>query len=155
MMIIYNLLKVNLILVGPGSYLKKEITEFANTHKNFDFIPGVPSGKDNEYYERASLLINTSLHEGYSNTFIQAWLRETPVVSLDVDPDCDICENGLGYHAKGDLNAMVNKIKEFMENPPKLKEMGRKCREYAIKNHDIKKTAEQHYKLYQWVLKQK
>ena len=148
-------LNVNLILVGPGSYLKKEITEFANTHKNLDFIPGVPSGKDNEYYERASLLINTSIHEGYSNTFIQAWLRETPVVSLDVDPDCDICENGLGYHAKGDLNAMVNKIKEFMENPPKLKEMGRKCREYAIKNHDIKKTAEQHYKLYQWVLKQK
>lgn len=146
-------LEVTFLLIGPGSYKKGEILALSKKQKNFSFIDGVPSGKDNEYYERASLFINTSIHEGYPNSFIQSWLRETPVVSLDVDPDCDICKNGLGFHAKGNYNKLVEKIKELIENPSKLKEMGKNCREYAIKNHDIKKTAEQHYKLYSLILK--
>ena len=146
-------LDVTFLLIGPGSYKKGEILALSKKQKNFSFIDGVPSGKDNEYYERASLFINTSTHEGYPNSFIQSWLRETPVVSLDVDPDCDICKNGLGYHAKGDLKKLINEIKKLIENPSELKEMGIWCRKYAINNHNIEKTAEQHYKLYKMILK--
>ena len=146
-------LEVTFLLIGPGSYKKGEILALSKKQKNFSFINGVPSGKDNEYYERASLFINTSTHEGYPNSFIQSWLRETPVVSLDVDPDCDICKNGLGYHAKGDLKKLINEIKKLIENPSELKEMGIRCRKYAINNHNIEKTAEQHYKLYKMILK--
>ena len=149
-------LKANFLLIGGlGEYKKKDITTFTNKYKNFTYIPGVPLGIDNEYYERASLFINTSVYEGYPNTFIQAWLRETPVMSLDVDPDCDICKNGLGYHAKGDLKKLINEIKKLIENPSELKEMGKRCRKYAIKNHNIEKTAEQHVKLYNWILKKR
>jgi len=146
-------LNIKFLLIGPGNYKKKKIIKLSEEQRNFTFIPSVPSGKDNYYYERASIFVNTSIFEGFPNTFIQSWLRETPVVSLDVDPDCDICKNGLGYHAKGDINSLINKIKNLVENPLKLKEMGKICRRYAIKNHDIEKTAEQHYKLYQKLLK--
>ncbi len=145
-------LNAKFLLIGPGNYKKKEIIKFSNEQKNFSFIPGVPTGKDNYYYESASLFVNTSTVKGFHNTFIQAWLHETPVVSLDVDPDCDVCKNNLGYHAKGDIISLINEIKDFIENPSKLKEMGKRCRRYAIKNHDIKKTAEQHYKVYEWLL---
>ena len=147
--------KAHFILIGNYYYKKKQIMAFADKYKNFTFIPGVPIGEDNKYYEKASLFINTSIYEGYPNSFIQAWMRETPVMSLDVDPDCDICRYGLGYHAKGDINAMVHKIKELIENPSKLKKMGKTCREYAINNHNIEKTAEQHFKLYNWILKKR
>ncbi len=141
--------------VGPGDPMKKVFETFDKRHKNFIYIHRVNPGEDNKYYEKASLFVNTSSTEGYPNSFIQAWLRETPVITLDVDPDCDICKNSLGYHAKGDLKKLINEIKKLIENPSELKEMGRRCRQYAIKNHNIEKTAEQHFKLYNWILKKR
>ena len=40
-----------------------------------------------ELLSAAHVLVNTSSVEGFSNTFIEAWLREVPVVSLSVNPD--------------------------------------------------------------------
>lgn len=149
-------LDAEFLLIGAqDNYYKNEIVEFSSKYKNFTFIPGIPQGEDNNYYEKASLIVNTSTFEGFPNSFIQAWLREAPVISLSVDPDCVICKDGLGYHAKGDINKMIFKIKELIEDPEKLNEMGKNCRNYAIQNHDIKKTAEQHYKIYKWLLEKK
>ncbi|MHA1394320.1 MAG: glycosyltransferase family 4 protein [Promethearchaeota archaeon] len=86
-------LNAKFILIGSqNDYFKKEILEYSQKNKNFIFIPGVPIDKDNKFYEKASLLVNTSLNEWFPNSFIQAWLRETPVISLHVDPDEIICK---------------------------------------------------------------
>ena len=146
-------LRVNFLLIGPNEYMKQKIIDFSNKQKNFTFIPGIPSDRDIYYYEKASLLVNTSTFEGFPNTFIQAWLYETPVISLDIDPDCIICKEGLGYHAKGNMSDLINNIEDLIKNPSKLRMIGKKCRKYAIENHDIKKTAEKHYKLYKFLLK--
>lgn len=148
-----NKLNVNFLLIGPEEYMKQKIIDLSEEQKNFSFIPGVPSDKDNYYFERASLFVSTSIFEGFSNTFIQAWLHEVPVFSLNVDPDCIICKESLGYHAKGNINDLINKIEELIKNPSRLRMMGKKCRKYAIKNHDIQKTAEKHYKLYKLLLR--
>ena len=41
----------------------------------------------NRLLARSHIFVNTSTHEGFPNTFIQSWLREVVVVSLQVDPD--------------------------------------------------------------------
>ena len=41
----------------------------------------------NKLLERSHLLVNTSKWEGFSNTFIQAWMRSVPVMTLGVNPD--------------------------------------------------------------------
>lgn len=148
-----NKLNVNFLLIGPDEYMKQKVINLSEEQKNFSFIPGVPSDKDNYFFEKASLFVCTSVFEGFPNTYIQAWLHETPVFSLHIDPDCVICKEGLGYHAKGNINDLINKIEELIKNPSKLRMMGKKCRDYAIKNHDIQKTAEKHYKLYKLLLR--
>ncbi len=146
-------LNVAFLLIGPGNYMKKEIIKFSMKQKNFSFINGVPTGNDNYYYEKASLVVNTSIYEGFPNTFIQAWLYEVPVISLNVDPDNVISNNKLGFHAKGNIDQLIKKIKELINEPNKLKKMAKRSRNYAIENHDIIKTAKKYYKIYTWLSK--
>jgi glycosyltransferase involved in cell wall biosynthesis len=54
---------------------------------NVRYEGGVPPAEVNARLAEAQLLVNTSETEGFSNTFIQAWARGVPVVSLRVDPD--------------------------------------------------------------------
>jgi glycosyltransferase involved in cell wall biosynthesis len=65
-------------------------------------------------------------------------MRETPVITLNCDPDNIIKNNKIGFHS-GCFENMVDNVKYIIENKDELRKMGKKAREYAIKNHDIKK----------------
>lgn len=89
----------------------------------------------NEIMERSSILVNTSSYEGFSNTFIQAWLRETPVVSLNSDPD-DILQNyRIGYCSKS-MDQLKKDVRSLIENDFERIQLGIRSRRYAEEHHN-------------------
>lgn len=90
----------------------------------------------NEILQVSHLLVNTSIHEGFSNTFIQAWMRYVPVISLTVDPDGLLNSKGLGVCTETQ-EKLLTEIKKFVSNPKILKEVGQNARDYSIENFSL------------------
>jgi glycosyltransferase involved in cell wall biosynthesis len=112
------------------------IRDSAEKISNLEFFGVVPFNEIDRYFRRASILVNTSMFEGFPNAFIQAWMNYVPVVSLNADPDELICNNKLGFHSKT-FDQMVNDLRIVLNNEEKREELGRNAREYVEREHNI------------------
>src|SRR5690606_38278059 len=81
------------------------------------------TGKNNVFVNKfiedeAFLVINTSKSEGFSNVFIQSWLRGVPVISLNSNPDSLFDTNKeFGIYCEGLIEMMTDGISELINNP--------------------------------------
>ena len=90
----------------------------------------------NELFARSHLFVNTSLYEGFPNTFIQAWMREVPVVSLDVDPDDILERENIGVHAKS-MDRLIAAIRSYVTDGAMRAEHGARARRYAMQRDSL------------------
>jgi len=86
--------------------------------------------------------MNTSVSEGFPNTFTQAWLRRTPVLSLSFDPDSILANNAVG-RISGDIGTLATDIREVISERRLRKKIGGTAKEHAIKNHSIETVVDQ------------
>jgi len=107
---------------------------------NLTFHGFVPHNQVYELFRRASVLVNTSTIEGFPNTFLEAWLHYTPVVSLSVDPDRIIETENLGF-CSGTFEQLVSDVEALLENPRLREKKAENARIYVEKEHDIRKIA--------------
>jgi glycosyltransferase involved in cell wall biosynthesis len=112
---------------------------------NLTFIERVPYTEIQAHFDRAKVFINTSTVEGFPNTFVQAAMGATPVLSLSVNPDEVLHVNGFGRCAQGDLDRMHADLAELLENDTLRGEMGAAAFSYATATHDIEVVTE-HFK---------
>ena len=120
----------------------KELLEKALSTPNIEFISSIDFNSSQELFDKASILINTSSWEGFPNTFLQAGIASTPIVSLEVDPDSFIENNRCGFVCDGDFMKLQEMVIFLLKSNEDWKESGRNCNEYVMKNHDIKKNIE-------------
>lgn len=113
------------------------IKEKVKNIPNLEFVGFVPYPDINRYFNDASILVNTSTVEGFSNTFLQAWAGNTPVVSLNADPDEIICKHKLGFHSRR-FEQMVEDVKILLGDYKLREEMGINGRRYVEREHDLK-----------------
>jgi glycosyltransferase involved in cell wall biosynthesis len=136
---------------GPESgdeQFYEKIRELASEISNLEFAGFVPYHEVDAYFAKAWILVNTSPTEGFSNTFLQAWARYTPVVSLNTDPDEIICKHKLGFHS-GTFEQMVEDVKLLLIDDKLRAEMGMNGRRYVEKEHDIEKIVTEYVELFQ------
>ena len=127
--------------------LYDRLKESSKRVSNFDYFGFIPLHKDNEYFSRASILVNTSMFEGFPHAFIQAWMYYVPVVSLNADPDELICEKGLGFRSKT-FDQLIEDVNTLLNNEALREEMGVNGRKYVEREHDIKKIIEKYIELF-------
>ena len=118
--------------VKKWGYLLKKIKET----ENLIFHGELDIQEINKLLCKSHLLVNTSVREGFPNTFLQAWMREVPVVSLSVDPDDITKKNKLGFHS-GNFEQLKKDVLYLAENPNIIKQIGKNARSYCINKHSL------------------
>lgn len=133
---------------GEPHQLHDEIKAVAQKLSNLKFYGFIPYNKVNEYFRRGSIFVNTSIMEGFPNTFIQAWAHYIPVVSLKVDPDNIIQNEKLGFFSDT-FKQLVSDVNTLLEDEKLRRTMGENARKYVEREHDIRKNVKKYIKIFE------
>jgi len=125
----------NFHMVGgalPGEQaLYEQVRRAASARPNLTFHGPLSYRATNELYGRAKLLLNTSEVEGFPNTYLQAWIRGVPVVTL-IDPDRVIERERLGAVA-GAPEQLAGIIGKFLHSRAEWQAATDRCRQYMAR----------------------
>lgn len=105
--------------------------------KNVTFIDFVPYSEIDELFKHALLFVNTSLYEGFPQTFIQATMNRVPIVTFHVNPEDFLDKFHCGYCCNGDIELFNKKIRELIGDTKKYKILSYNAYKYAIENHNV------------------
>jgi glycosyltransferase involved in cell wall biosynthesis len=86
------------------------------------------------FLKNAKYLLNTSRYEGFSNTFLEAMVAGTPILTTPaVNPDMIVSKNKLGliYQNPEELIALLAEI-----DKEKYSNLSRNCVDFVYNNHD-------------------
>lgn len=113
------------------------IAKLLKRFSNLEFHEYVPYPEMKSFYSRAKLLVNTSDFEGFPNTFLEAAVQKTPVLSLNSDPNGMLSHYGGGIYCQGNFACMKLTLAEMLATPGLLTKQGLCGFEYASRFHRI------------------
>ncbi len=103
--------------------------------KNVEFVGHIERDEILDFLGKAYALFNTSIFEGFSNTFLEAFAAGTPIITRQkIDPDDIIATNGLGIIVK-ENEQIADAIKALI-NDTNYDTMTQKCQAYLVSNHE-------------------
>ena len=113
--------------------LFRNVKRAASAKSNVSFHGRLSYWDANELYGRARVLVNTSDVEGFPNSYLQAWVRGVPVVTL-IDPDGVIEREGLGVAASS-VEEIPAAIRHLLSNASAWRAAGDRCRAFMAREH--------------------
>jgi len=130
----------------------EDIKNLTENIPNLKFIEYVKFSEIDDYFKKAKVYINTSIYEGFPNTFLQAFKYETPVISLSVNPNNIFDEYIIGYYCNDNFNLLKEKLSELLQNSALQEMIGRNAYSYVRKFHDIEIVGKQWIKVINFIL---
>jgi glycosyltransferase involved in cell wall biosynthesis len=138
---------LRVVMVGPeaagGADQKwlEALRERISATPNLQYLGGRPQSEVNELLCQAHVFVNTSRYEGFPNTFIQAWARETTVVSLDVDPDGLLEGQELGIFCHGSQERLHQSVRALLTDASLRGRYAARGRQHANAKHSLANAA--------------
>ncbi len=115
-------------------HIKREVT----ARGNVVFHDRLSYWDTNALYGRAKILVNTSDSEGLLNSYLQAWIRGVPVVTL-ADPDGVIERELLGTIAS--LSDQIpDAVRSLLDNPAAWTAASGRCLSFMKREYDDDKV---------------
>lgn len=115
--------------------LTQAVKEQAAQLNNVTLKDYVPYDQIQPYFDQARALVCTSEMEGFPNTFIQACLGGTAILSFHIDPDGMIEQNDLGVVCGDDFAAAESFIRRM--NDDRLRYYRDRTLSYVKAHHSI------------------
>jgi glycosyltransferase involved in cell wall biosynthesis len=140
------------VMIGGEPFRNKsffaKIQNEAKKIKNIQFLGFQPLEVTEDYFDRCKVFVNTSVYEGFPNTFLQAWRRGIPVISY-VDPDNVIDRNKLGIVVNSE-NELHHALETVLSKPQWDQNL---IFNYFQKNHSFE-VIEQYMSLFDDILRE-
>jgi len=114
---------------------------------NVEMTGFVPYADVEPYFDGASLLVNTSLGEGFPNTFMQAWSRGIPTVSF-FDPGTRVNGVDVGMVVP-DLDAMERALLRLKTDSTYWHEQGSRAADHFRLNYTVERTVDNYERIFQ------
>lgn len=125
------------IMIGrPHASYLEQIKQSQAKNENFSYLGELSNNAVNTVLLCSHILINTSDYEGFSNTFVQAWLRKVVVISMNSNPDNILTTQNIGYLLP-ETNQIEQTLIEFSNYRQILKKMGDDAFNYAREHHNL------------------
>ena len=140
--------EVRFVMIGPEGTGAGQRAWFQDLQRrvqatwNVDYRGPRSQAEVNELLAQSHLFVNTSLHEGFANTFIQAWMREVPVISLHVNPDGLLDDRGVGIFCEHSPSRMVEAVRTLLGDASMRSLCAVTAREYAMSRHSLANASE-------------
>jgi glycosyltransferase involved in cell wall biosynthesis len=115
----------------------ESLTSRIHSTPNLEYLGPRSQSEVNGLLARAHVFVNTSLYEGFPNTFIQAWSREVPIASLHVDPDGLLSKERLGLFCAGSEQRLAGAVRELVAAATLRTEFAARGREHARLCHSL------------------
>ena len=109
---------------------------------NLEFAGFLPLARVETYFDQARVLVNTSLHEGMPNTFLQAWARGVPTVAF-IDTGARLRSAPL-YPVVGEMDEATAEVERLFTDEAHWQRVSMRCREYFGSTHSVS-TVLAHY----------
>lgn len=121
----------------------ESIKDGKNLPANLEFHEYVSYPEMDSFYKKAKFLVNTSDMEGFPNTFIEAAVTQTPILSLNSNPNNILSDHGAGYFCEGSTKILGKKCYKMLQEIEKTQEAGIKAFDYAFKYHSLDRAVAQ------------
>jgi glycosyltransferase involved in cell wall biosynthesis len=136
------------VLVGGATHgdgaLPPGFTEALRTRAaalgNVEMTGFLPLEDVERRFDRARVLLNTSVYEGMPNTFLQAWARGVPTVAT-VDVGAGV------YPVVAEAEAAAAEIERLFAAPAHWRALSRRVREHFARHHSSDAVAREYLRL--------
>ncbi len=118
---------------NQASDYTRSLHERGNQMPNVRLLGRVPYQEMGRYYQDSQVLCCTSIHEGFPNTFLEAWDLGLPVIST-FDPDGVIASEGLGWIVQ-DVDGIVACLRAIITSPNLWKSASVAAKRHFAANH--------------------